>query len=371
MDTWNNDVGGDVQLGQVTYAYIDGQCEGWLPRGRVLVDAACGFEYHPVRVWHTIEPGQQSLTVRLKRLEDMSASGWYSGDSHVHFLSTLGSQLEARGEGLNVVNLLLSQWGHHFSNVEEFTGKPLVSGDGLTIVYASQENRQHMLGHLSLLGLKEPVLPMASGGPSEAELGGGVEVTLSDWADKCHAQGGTVLIPHLGVTNGESAALIATHRADATEMLFHSEYLHHEYYRYLNNGYRLPLAGGTDKMDAGVPVGLYRTYVHIPPEEPFSYESWCRGLRQGRTFLSGGPLLSFTVEGEPIGSTLNLKGGGSVSVEAQARSIFPLHSLQIVQQGQVVAETEDLAGVHRLELSARLKVEGDTWLAARCAGPGY
>jgi hypothetical protein len=299
----------------------------------------------------------------------MNEERWFSGDSHVHFLSTLGSQLEARGEGLNVVNLLQSQWGHLFTNTEEFTGRPHVSPDGRTIVYVSQENRQHMFGHLSLLGLKSPVMPWCSGGPSEAELGGGVDVTLSEWADDCHRQGGTVLIPHLGITNGEQAALIATGRADAVEMLNHKSYLHKEYYRYLNGGYRLPLAGGTDKMDGGVPVGLYRTYVYIAPGEPFTFENWCRGLRAGRTFLSGGALLWFTVEGQPIGSTVRVEGGGTVEVEAFARSVFPQHRLQIVQQGRVVAQTEEREGAQDLTLRARLRVTGDTWLAARCGGP--
>lgn len=371
QDTWHIDVGGDVRLGQVTYAYIDGACQGWLPRGRVLVDVACGYEYEPLRQWITVEPGQQQLTLRLKRLINMNEQRWFSGDSHVHFLSTLGSQLEARGEGLNVVNLLQSQWGHLFTNTEEFTGRPHRSPDGKTIVYVSQENRQHMFGHLSLLGLKSPVMPWCSGGPSEAELGGGVDVTLSHWADDCHRQGGTVLIPHLGITNGEQAALIATGRADAVEMLLHEEYLHREYYRYLNGGYCLPLAGGTDKMDAGVPVGLYRTYVYISEDEPFTYDNWCRGLRAGRTFLSGGALLWFTVEGETIGGTLEVRGGGVVEVEARARSVFPLHSLQIVQQGRVVAETSEAAGSRSLTLRARLQVSGDTWLAARCGGPDY
>jgi hypothetical protein len=214
-------------------------------------------------------------------------------------------------------------------------------------------------------------MPWCSGGPSEAELGGGVDVTLSDWADQCHAQDGTVLIPHLGITNGEQAALIATGRADAVEMLNQKTYFHQEYYRYLNGGYRLPLAGGTDKMDSGVPVGLYRTYVYIPPDEPFTFENWCRGLRDGRTFLSGGALLWLTIEGQPIGSTIRVTGGGTVEVEARARSIFPLHCLQLVMQGEVVAETADAAGSHELTLKTRLKVTADCWLAARCGGPGY
>ncbi len=371
LDSWNVDIGGDVRLGQIAYAYIDGTCEGWLPRGRVLVDIACGYEYQPVRQWVEIAPGQQHLTLQIDRWIDMNAAGYYSGDTHVHFLSAQGAANEARAEGLNVVNLLQSQWGHLFTNTEEFTGRPHVAQDGKTIVYVSQENRQHMLGHISLLGLKTPVMPWASGGPSEGELGGGLEITLSHWADAAHAQGGTVILPHIPTPNGEPAALIATGRLDAVEMLDFLDYEHREYYRYLNAGYRLPLVGGTDKMSSNTPVGLYRTYAHLEEGEAFNYEAWCRALRQGRTFLSGGPLLWLTVEGQEPGSEITISRGATLQVEATARSIFPLHCLQIIEQGRVVAEAVSPGGNRTLKLEERLKFSGDSWLAARCAGPGY
>jgi hypothetical protein len=372
LGTWHVDVGGDVRLSGATYAYIDGTCEGWLPRGEVVVDVARGFEYEPLRTTVHVEPGQQRLTLRLKRWCDMNQRRYFSGDTHVHFLSTQGSHTEARAEGLNVVNLLLSQWGHLFTNAEDFTGRPNVAPDGRSIVYASQENRQHMLGHLTLLGLKRAVMPWCSDGPSEAEMGGVLETTLSQWADACHEQGGTVIIPHLPAPNGEPAALIATGRADAVEMIRFGMYEHGEYYRYLNCGYRLPLVGGTDKMSNEVPVGLYRTYVYIPPDEEFTYDNWCRNLRAGRTFHSGGPILDFTVEGCHAGDTLTLPGnGGSVEVVATAESILPIHRLEIVQQGRVVAATEEPAGTHRLHLRTRLPITEHAWLAARAGGPSY
>ncbi len=369
LNTWHVDVGGDVRLGQISYAYVDGTCQGWLPRGEVIVDVARGFEYEPLRTRVTIQPGQRELTLRLKRWIDLNAQGWYSGDTHVHFLSTQGSHLEARGEDLNVVNLLLSQWGHLFTNTEEFTGRPSVSPDRRTIVYATQENRQHLLGHLTLLGVKRPIMPWCSDGPDEAELGGTLEITMSDWADQCHAQGGTVILPHLPNPNAEPATLIATGRADAVEMINFRTYNHLEYYRYLNGGYRLPLVGGTDKMSSEVPVGLYRTYVQIPPDEEFTYESWCKHLARGRTFLSGGPIIGLTVDGHAIGDTVNLPGnGGTVEVEAWAESIFPISVLELVQQGKVVASTEDRKGTRRLRLRTHLKLTGNTWLAARVGG---
>ena len=372
MGTWHLDVGGDLRLGHITYAYIDGKCQGWLPRGDVLVDVARGFEYEPLRTTVQIQPGQRELTLRLKRWTNLNAERWFSGDTHVHFLSTSGAHLEAQGEDLNVVNLLQSQWGHLFTNTEDFIGRPVPTPDGRTIVYTNQENRQHLLGHLILLGLKQPVMPWCSDGPGEAELGGTLETTLSHWADACHTQGGTVIIPHMPVPNGEPAALIATGRADAIEMLLHAPYFHREYYRYLNGGYRLPLVGGTDKMTADVPVGLYRTYVHIPPDEEFNYENWCKHLRLGHTFLSSGPILGFTVNGAHIGDTLFLPGnGGTVEIHAEARSIFPIHTLQIVQEGQVIASTDDPVGTDRLSLKTHLTLNRHTWLAARAGGPGY
>jgi len=110
-----------------------------------------------------------------------------------------------------------------------------------------------------------------------------------------------VIIPHLPNPNCEPAVLIATGRADAVEMIQHGNYEHLEYYRYLNCGYRLPLVGGTDKMYSNVPVGLYRTYAQIPDDDEFTYETWSRAVRAGRTFLSGGPMIHLSVNGARIG----------------------------------------------------------------------
>ena len=359
LGSWHYDVGGDVRLGQQTYAYIDGTCQGWLPRGDVVVDVARGFEYEPLRETVRIEPGQRELTLRLRRITDMAARGWWSGDSHVHFLSTAGAQLEQLGEDLRVVNLLQSQWGALFTNTEDWPGRPRTGGSRGSVIdgggyftYVGQENRQHVLGHLVLWGLKEPVMPWCSDGPDEAELGGALDTNLSDWADRTHAQGGTVVVAHFPNPNGEPAVLVATGRADAVEMLAQSDDALLEYYRYLNTGYRLPLVGGTDKMSNGVPVGLYRTYAKLADDEELTYDGWCRAVRSGRTFLSGGPLLSLTVDGREPGDTIELSGPGTVTIDAAVTSIFPLRSLQVVANGEVVAVAEpDSDDKHALTLS--------------------
>ena len=371
LDTWHIDVGGDLRLGQISYAYIDGNAQGWLPRGEVIVDVARGYEYDPLRAKITIAPGQRDLELRLKRWINMNERGWYSGDSHVHFLSTQGSHFESQAEDLNVVNLLQSQWGSLFTNVEDFTGEPSVTRQGNNIVYTSQENRQHFMGHMILWGLKHPVMPFCSDGPSEAEIGGPMETTLSHWADEAHAQGGYVVNPHFPHPNGEPSALIATGRLDAVEMIMQQEFWHREWYRYLNCGYRLPLVGGTDKMSSDVPVGMYRTYVRIPDDEEFTYESWCRNVAKGRTVLSGGPIIHLTVDGHEVGDTLELSGPGTVEVSAWAESVVPMSRLEIVQEGRVVASTESDKPTRRLSINEKIKVDGNSWVAARAGGPGY
>ena len=369
-NTWNLDIGGDVRLGAITYAYIDGTCEGWLPLGDVVVEVARGFEYEPLRTTVQISPGQQELKLTLSRLSDLTTTGWYSGDTHVHFVSTLGAQLEARGEDVRVTNLLLSQWGHLFTNTEEFTGHPHVSSDGGTYVHAGQENRTGMLGHINLLGLRRPVMPWCTGGAEESELGGGLETTLSSWADECHAQGGTVVLAHFPVPNGEAAALLATGRLDAVEMIAYDPYNIGEYYRYLNAGYRITLVGGTDKMSSEVPIGLIRTYAQLPPGQDLDYWSWCDAVKRGTTFVTSGPLLRFTVNDQPAGAVVSARADTAVRVSANVQSIFDVDRLEIVANGKVVAEHRQEQPSHALELDLELLIQEDSWIAARCYGPG-
>ena len=278
---------------------------------------------------------------------------------------------EAAGEDLNVVNLLQSQWGSLFTSTEDFTGAPNVARSGDTIVYVSQENRQHVMGHLILWGLKEPVMPWCTDGPGEAELAGTMEMTLSQWADACHEQGGTVIAPHIGSFGGELVALTATGRVQGMEMIRMHENAHDGYYRALNCGYRMPLVGGTDKMSADVTVGLSRTYARLPDGQDFNYDNWCRAVAGGATFLSSGPMIRLSVDGREIGDTVELTGPGTVEVEASAESIFPLHRLDIVQAGRVVASAESRGGTRRLKIRERIAVTGHTWIAARCGGPSY
>jgi hypothetical protein len=263
-----------------------------------------------------------------------------------------------------------------FTNTEDFTGRALHSADGRHTVWVSQENREHLLGHLGLLGLRAPVMPWATGGPGEGELGGALETTLARWADAAHAAGGMVVLAHFPTPNTEAPVLVATGRADAVEMYDQLEYEHAEYYRYLNDGYRLPLVAGTDKMSSGVPVGLYRTYVYIGTQAPFTFDGWASGIKAGRTFISSGPMLKLTVDGRPIGDTVHVAAGATVEIECEASSVLPMQTLQLIERGEVVDAVDvGSSGVdsrpRTVRLTRRVRIGGPTWFAARCGGPDF
>lgn len=367
--TWNLDIGGDVRLGAYTYAFIDGECEGWLPVGDVVVEVSRGFEYEPVRKVVVIRPGQSELDIVLDRVFDARARGYLSGDTHVHFVSTQGAELEARAEDVHVTNLLLTQWGHLFTSTEEFVGRPQYSFGRDTVVFAGQENRTNMLGHINLLGLRKPIMPWCTGGSEEAELGGGLATTLSHWADECRAQGGTVVLAHFPVPYGETAALLATGRLDAVETIAYDEYNIGEYYRYLNAGYRIPLAAGTDKMTSEVPIGLMRTYAGVSDSDAeVDYWAWCQGIKRGDTMVSAGPMLWLTVDGQRPGSTL--VDSRRVSVVVDLETMFPVEAVEIIRSGRVVETVPVPDGARSFRVERDIETGESDWIAARCVGGG-
>ena len=372
---WFEDMGGDCKTGGVPYAYIDGTCQIELPVGTNFVEVVRGFEYDPTRQLLEIKPGQRHLTLKAKRAFDMKRNGYYSGDTHVHFLSTQSSVLEAEGEDLNVVNLLASQWGRLFTSWVEFTGGVAPTSSENHLVYVSQENRQHVLGHISLLGLKDLVAPICTGGPQEDWIGGEIQVLMADWAEQCKAQGGLVVMPHMPVPDFENAANIVMGHADAAEMcwVWQGEQIgqgERGYYRWLNVGQKLPIVGGTDKMSNGRILGGSRTYAKLPEGREFTYDNWCQAVRAGNTFASTGAMIDLRVEGAEMGQEISLPGnGGSVEVEVTAWSVWPLTGLELIVNG-VRHEREIVEdGERSITLKTKLKTEKSCWVAARCWGP--
>ncbi len=369
---WFEDYGADVVFGGRNYAYVSGEFTTDMPVGDVYVEINKGYEYQPVRKKVTIQRGQKQLELRIDRWKDLRREGWVTADTHVHFLSPQTAWLESQCEGINVANLLASQWGRLFTNVGDIAGKPNVVQDD-TIVFVGTENRNHMLGHMSMLGTQGlPVYPMCAGGPSESWVGDPDFVTLAEWARENKRKGGVVIRPHYPYCgHTEDPVPIIKGLVDALEIgpSRRNQFPLQEWYRYLNCGYRVAVAGGTDKMGAYTALGWVRTYAKLDPNVPFTYDAWAEAMRAGRTVTTNGPMLSLEVDGRQIGDTIDMaSGGGTVEVRAVAECFCPLERLEIVCGGEVVAEERASKGVKVLAFAGPVKVSGSSWLAARCWG---
>jgi hypothetical protein len=371
-DAWFQDYGGDVKLMDSSFAYVDGTFQVELPVGDVFAEVSKGFECKVLRKHLTIEAGQQELSLEVSRFIDLRTQGWVTADTHVHFLSPSTAVLEGQAEGLNLINLLAAQWGDLFTNVGDLAQGPLTSRDGETTVWVGTENRQHLLGHLGLLGGHgQPVFPMSAAGQSESYLGDPVWTSLADWADACRKREGLVVAVHFPFPTAELAADMVLGKIDAVEIYPYGDHFNtlrlRDWYRYLNCGYRVPCVGGTDKMGAYMPVGANRTYAYLG-KEPFDFANWAKAVRKGNTFATTGPLLLFEVDGRVPGDEITMSaGGGTVELKLEARSFVPFHKIEVVTNGRVVAMREASEGTRELTLSERVKLSGPAWIAARCA----
>lgn len=387
-DAWFEDYSVDfLHAGKHPCTYIPGETMVDLPLGRVYVEISKGFEVRPLRKVIEITPQTEEIVLTVEKVLPWREAGWVTADTHVHFLSPVSALLEGAAEGVNIVNLLASQWGELMTNVGDFDGRTTwgsleagggPEGNGEWMVRVGSENRQHVLGHISLLGYQGRLIaPMTTGGPDESAIGDPVEILLTEWARQCKAQGGLVVLPHFPGPRAENAASIIAGDVDALEMTSWDDlysgidpYSLSDYYRYLNCGYLVAAVGGTDKMWAGVPVGAVRTYAHLRPGEPFTYAAWMEAVRRAETFVTYGPLLDFAVNGQPMGSRIQLpKGGGTLDVAWQVATVtVPVSQVDLIVNGEVrqsaAVQGERAAG------SWSLKVERSAWLALLVRG-GY
>ena len=378
---WFEDNYGEFVNALNQYAYILGSCELEAPLGEVFVEITRGYEIKPIRSSFVVTPETSEVTFTLDKLLDWGERGWVSADTHVHFLSPQTAWLEGAAEGVNVVNLLASQWGEMYSNVSDFDGRTTFGardfgGDGEFLVRVGTENRMQVLGHISLLGYSGAMIhPLCTGGPSESAIGDALEVSMADWAQRCIDQNGLVVLPHAPNPQLERAADIVLGLAHAIEMMTFNPRLWQitpyglaDWYRYLNLGYNVPVVGGSDKMNAASLLGGIRTYAHLGGSE-FTYENWMAAVKAGNTFVTVGPLLELHVEGLSPGSQLDLPaGGGTVNVSWRvASAALPIERVEVVLGGFAVDDIS-AEGALSAEGSCEVAVSESSWIALRVRG---
>ena len=142
------------------YFHMDSEVELELPAGRATIEAVRGWQYKPKAVTVEVAAGAtQTVTIQLTRLVDLSARGWYSGDSHVHDLhqgfgqthESFFRQLVA--EDLNVTHALIHMDGTRLmGRWTDLTGEPHPLSTSTHILQYGQEFRGG-LGHVGMVGI--------------------------------------------------------------------------------------------------------------------------------------------------------------------------------------------------------------------------
>jgi TolB protein len=368
-----------------------------VPAGTVKLEAVKGFEFHPALAEAAIKAGERTqLDMPLKRLTDLSATGWYSGSTHVHmnYAGNLHNTLEnlmmmSAAEDQDVVNEQIANKDNRILDYQHFVpgGKahPLSTKDRLLVV--GQEYRPPFYGHVFMFQLRDHLIsPFTTG--YEGTAVESLYPSNTDMFRKAKKQGATVGYVHafgtqtqdrsggndplnadLGGAKGfiVDAALGTT---DAVEWSDAGTAAFHPWYAVLNNGLRVTAVGGEDSissMHATKLVASSRTYVYTG-KRGLDVDAWFEGLRKGHAFVSTGPLVELTVNGRMPGQDVTLRASGDVEVKARVRSITPLEKVTLVFNGEAVETIPLSADRKSADFTTRLKVATSGWYHLRAEG---
>jgi len=188
---------------------------------------------------------------------------------------------------------------------------------------------------------------------TEGVVGGSDYPPMANLADKAHQQDGIVTWAHFPDPAGELVVDIALQKIDAVDIFTWQDAFSagptlpdgsngpsraEFWYKFLNTGSRLPATAGTDKMYNTQAIGSVRTYAYLG-DKKLTYDEWINAVKAGRTYITTGPQLSFTVDGHAIGAVLRPEAGDSVLLHAvvEIPHDYPADIVEIVHNGKVVA----------------------------------
>ncbi|MEY2612170.1 MAG: hypothetical protein RL069_982, partial [Planctomycetota bacterium] len=126
------------------------------------------------------------------------------------------------------------------------------------------------------------------------------------------------------------------------------------YWTLLNCGYRLQPSAGTASGVHPVPVGFGRVYVHLP--NGFNYRDWIQGLREGRSFVTTGPMVQMDREGDVLRAMVQADG--------------PIDSVEWIVNGRVekvpvASQVKRENSSYAITIERRVKFESTSWVAVR------
>jgi hypothetical protein len=325
-----------------------------LPPGKYDYAIERGPEYVGQTGQLELAAGQtHSLDAKLERIANLRAAGWYSGDLHVHRPLTEIEQL-MQAEDLDFAPVIT--W---WNNQNLWKGKTLpqqvvrqFDGHRIYTLMAGEDEREG--GALLYFGLTTPLgietnhreFPSPLQFAEEARKRNNnawIDIEKPFWWDvpvwlasgkmdsigiannhMCRSQ----MLPNEAWGKPRDAARLPAPRGNG----FWTQEI---YYHMLNSGLRLPPSAGSASGVLPNPVGYNRVYVYL--DEPFTVDAWFRGLARGRSFVTNGPLLLVTANGDDPGTVFKLQRGEkrSLQIEVQLTSQDPISRIELIHNGKV------------------------------------
>ena len=341
-----------------------------LPPGSYTALVERGKEYLPLTNQFTVAAKPVEVKLPLKRWVNMAERGWFSGDAHNHRApAELASAMLA--EDVNVA-LPMIDWttvdtvppALSDRNMKgDFGAQPVVVDPTHVWFPRNTEyeifrsgGKAHTLGAFLILGHKErfdiPVFPLRRVSERAHAEGGLIDLEKHNWPWSVAIV--PVLKPDLfelannhhwrvefGVRNWAVPApawmkLPGNGSGTDTEEAW-TRYGFETYYALLNCGFRLKPTAGTANGVHPVPLGFSRVYVHC--EGGFSYEKWMKGLGEGRSFVTTGPMVMGRANGKLPGEVFRAKGKQKLDVQCEVFSEHLGLKVELIHNGQVARES--------------------------------
>jgi hypothetical protein len=352
-----------------------------VPCTKVRVEALRGLE--TVRAEHELDltsTKTKTAEITLSTFYDSRFRQWYSGNTHLHLMKMTRAEADRylkvvpRSDSLDLVFLSYLRRNpdekDYISNeivAGSLTGEDLkrLSGDGLLLV--SGEERRHNFGrggegygHVMLLDVKELIRPVSLG---PGIMGSGTDgVPLQGGIEQARAAEATVIWCHnsFGLEDVPSWAGGLLHAQNIFDGGSQGSY-EDTFYRYLNLGLRIPFSTGTDWF-------IYDfARVYVPVFEEFTAANWLAGLREGKSYITNGPLLELETERAAIGGEITMFGPNRITVVGRGMGRLNFGGLELVHNGRVVrsVRAEAEGGYYLADVRHSLEVHGPGWFALR------
>jgi hypothetical protein len=151
------------------------------------------------------------------------------------------------------------------------------------------------------------------------------------------------------------------------------------YYALLNCGFRMMPTAGTASGVHPVPLGWGRVYVQCPGG--FSLDAWMKGLREGRSFVTTGPLMQVFVNDEPPRRVYQQTAEKTrYKFKVELWSQWQTARWEVLQEGRLLSEGgsdgpgmrerrppgQPFATSPRIQGTRVVDVSSSTWLVVRC-----